>query len=197
MVVMQNLINAIEEIKEKFPDTHLNVIEFGTIRTFEMNPSGQSTACISRALGKHGNFTSVDIDGVHIKISKEVCCNASNTIWIQSDSIAFLKKLKEERFHFAFLDTINDKDFVFKEFCLIIPKMLVDSILMIDDAGIVEGGERIDTNDAAQKGHEVWRFLKSCGANFSVIPWPNLSGTQIKIVLDKKNLELIKLGVRK
>lgn len=194
MIVMQNLIDIIEELKKKFPNVYLNAIELGTIRTIERDAFGQSTACISRALGECGNLVSVDISIDSIKISKEICHLANNTTWIQSDSIEYLKGLKDERFHFAFLDTVNNKDFVFEEFCLMVPKMLMDSILIIDDAGIEKDGRRIDINVEAQKGHEIWKFLKSFNANCLVIS--NIRGTQLKIVLDKDNLGMIKLKIK-
>lgn len=185
MLVMQNLIDTIQELKKKFPNVYLNTIELGTIRTVEDAAFGQSTACISRALGICGNLISVDINIDSIEISKEMCHNASNVTWIQSDSIKYLKGLKNEKFHFAFLDTVNNKDFVFEEFCLMVPKMLTDGILMIDDAGIKKDGQGIDTNVAAQKGHKVWKFLKSFDISFLVIS--NIHGTQIKIVFDLAN----------
>jgi len=65
---------------------------------------------------------------------------------------------------------------------------------MVDDAGITRDGCRIDSSiPFQQKGHEVWRFLKSCNADFSAISYPDncFPGTQLKIVLDAGNLELI------
>ena len=55
--------------------------------------------------------------------------------------------LKEKKFHFAFLDSVNDKNFMFEEFRLMIPMMLENSVLMIDDAGIAPGGHDIDNTD--------------------------------------------------
>ena len=194
-VTQKNLSGAIEELKIKFSNTHLNTIELGTIRNTNKYQLGQSTACISRALGEWGNLISVDININSIKASKKVCHSMSNITWVQSDSIVYLKELKNRKFHFAFLDTVPAA--TFKEFCLLIPMMIEGSVLMVDDAGITKDGSRIDTSiPFQQKGHEVWRFLKQCGANFLAIPYPNgFPGTQLKIVLDTANLELIKSGL--
>lgn len=192
MVLMQNLINAIESLKKKFPDVSLQAIEFGTIRVVEQNAHCQSTACISHALGKYGDLISVDISEDSIKASKEVCCDANNIEWVQLDSIIYLKKMKDFcGFHFVFLDTVNDRNFVFEEFCLVAPMMIEDGILIVDDAGIKEDGNRIDRNVNAQKGHKVWEFLKRNNIRFRALPYPNWPGTQLEIIFDSKNLGMI------
>lgn len=188
MVLMQNLIDAVERLKKKFPNVSLQAIEFGTIRVVEQGANCQSTACISHALGECGDLVSVDINEGSIKASKEVCCNSNNIEWIQSDSIAYLKELKDFRgFHFVFLDTVNDREFVFEEFCLVAPMMIKDGILIVDDAGIKEDGNEIDRNVNAQKGHRIWEFLKRFGIEFRVLPYPNFPGTQLEIVFDSAN----------
>lgn len=192
----QNLSDAIEELKIKFSSIYLNTIELGTIRNTNKHQLGQSTACISRALGSQGNLISVDINANSIKASKKVCHEMDNIIWIQSDSVVCLKELKNRKFHFAFLDTVPAS--TFEEFRLIIPMMLEGAILMVDDAGITKDGQHIDINVPYQrKGHEVWRFLQSCGANFLVVPYPDEAlGSQLKIVLDTGNLALIKSSLK-
>ena len=198
MAVMGNLSDCINQLKEKFLGAQLNAIELGTIpKVSRQTRLEQSTALIFRALGERGHLISVDIDASHIEASKEVCHDANNVTWVQSDSIGYLKNLKDVKFHFAFLDTLNEKDFTFEEFRLIIPMMLEGSILVIDDAGITEDGHKIDPKTPAQKGHEVWKFLQSCEAKFLAIPYPNscFPGTQLKIVLDVDNLNLIKAAL--
>ncbi len=192
--VMQNLIDAIDELKNRFPNEHLEMIETGTIRTFHAACS--STYSISEALGSQGRLTSVDISPDSIRISKNFCWNAPNIEWIQSDSVTYLAKLKDKKFHFAFLDSVNQKDFIFEEFRLMIPMMLENSILIIDDSGITNDGCSIDNGVPAQKGHEVWCFLKSCGAKFNIFQVPNFPGTQLKIGLGKENLKVIKNKLR-
>ncbi|MHC4572551.1 MAG: glycosyltransferase [Planctomycetota bacterium] len=192
--IMQNLIDALDELKERFPNVHLGAIETGTIRTF--HAAGSSTYCISRALGGEGRLTSVDISSDSIRISKNFCHDISNVEWVESDSITYLAELRGREFHFAFLDSENDKDTVFKEFCLLIPVMVQNSILIIDDAGITRDGGRIDSTVPAQKGHKVWRFLKSCGAEFEILGTPNVVGTQLKVTMTEKNLQLIKDNIR-
>jgi len=187
--VMQNLIDTINELKNTFPNEHIEAIETGTLRTF--HSTGQSTDCISQALGDRGRLTSVDISADSIRISKNFCYDALNIEWVQSDSVTYLRELKHNKFHFAFLDSVNDKDVIFDEFRLLIPMMLENSILMIDDAGIMEDGCCIDNTVEAQKAHRVWRFLKFCGAEFKTLKTPNVNGTQLKLVLYKENLKKI------
>ncbi|MHC4616154.1 MAG: glycosyltransferase [Planctomycetota bacterium] len=188
--VMQNLVDALDELKTKFPNEHLETIETGTIRTF--HAAGASTYCISKALGRRGRLASVDISPDAIRTSKNFCHHASNIEWIQSDSLACLAALKNSKFHFAFLDSVNDKDVVFREFCLLIPMMRENSVLIIDDSGITIDGAGIDTAVQAQKGHEVWRLLTSCGAKFDILRTPNFPATQLRIDLSEANLKLIK-----
>ncbi|MHC4745673.1 MAG: class I SAM-dependent methyltransferase [Planctomycetota bacterium] len=168
----------------------METIETGTIRTF--HAAGASTYCISKALGRRGRLTSVDISPDSIRTSRNFCYDAYNIEWIESDSITYLAGLKNRKFHFAFLDSVNDKDVVFREFCLLIPMMRENSILILDDSGITRDGASIDTAVSAQKGHEVWRFLTSCGAKFHILQTPNFPTTQLRIDLSQANLKLIK-----
>jgi len=78
LLVMQNLIDSIEELKAKFPGIHLNTIELGTIRNTNCRQLGQSTTCISRALGGRGSLVAVDVNANSIKASKEVCRDMNN-----------------------------------------------------------------------------------------------------------------------
>lgn len=184
---MQNLSDAIYELKKKFPNDFLKAIEFGTIPVVDTFSTGQSTILISQALGKEGALISVDHNMKSILASRVVCQGKNNITWIESDSVEYLKK-SNENFHFVFLDSHPCKDITFKEFCLAAPKMIIDGILMIDDAGITEDGQNIDTTVNCTKGHKVWEFLRNCNADFSMLCYPTfLDGTQMKIVFDEIN----------
>jgi glycosyltransferase involved in cell wall biosynthesis/ADP-heptose:LPS heptosyltransferase len=190
---MKHVVEAIHEVKNSFPQQQVNAIETGTIRSFYEQHF--STYHISNALADKGQLTSVDISPDSIRISKQICSDSTNIEFIESDSIKYLKELKDRKFHFAFLDSVNDKDFIFEEFRLIIPMMLEGSILMIDDAGIEKDGHGLDASVAAQKGHRAWQFLKSCDIEYSVLYTNQGHGTQIKIVMTKENLDNISKNI--
>ena len=184
---MQNTSDAIYELKKKFPNEFLRTIEFGTIPVVDGFSSGQSTILISLALGDRGALISVDHNIKSIEASKEVCQGRDNITWIESDSVEYLKKV-DASFHFVFLDSHSDAETPFREFCLVAPKMVVNGILMVDDAGITEDGLNIDTTVDCRKGHLIWQFLKDCNAEFLMLPYPTfLSGTQMKIIFDEIN----------
>jgi predicted O-methyltransferase YrrM len=188
-LIMQNVIDALHELRQHFPG-HIEAVETGTIRSY--HEKHESTLHISRTLGNNGRLTSIDKSRKAIRISKDICSRAENVDWVRSNSIKYFRKLRDARFHFALLDSVNDKDIIFQEFRLIMPFMVENSILMVDDAGITANVQDFDAKARAQKGHEVWGFLKSCQADFSILATPHAHGTQIKVVLSRVNLEKIR-----
>ena len=177
----------------RFPD-NIQAIETGTIRSYY--EKHESTRHISETLGDRGQLISVDISPESIEISKNICKHSDNVTWIQSDSILYLSHLRDKKFHFAFLDSVNDKEVIFEEFKLVIPMMLENGIIMVDDAGITADGDNIDSSSEAQKSHKVWEFLRFYGIDFSILTTAG-HGTQLKIVLYQGNLEKIKEHVDK
>jgi len=137
----------------------LKCIETGTIRSYAEKHN--STLHISQALGNRGNLVSVDIAPKSIQISKDICKDCSNITWIHSDSLVYLKEQKKT-FHFAFLDSVNDRDHIFEEFKLILPYMIPNGIIIVDDAGVdLTGAERVDI--LPEKGRKISEFLLSLG----------------------------------
>jgi ADP-heptose:LPS heptosyltransferase/glycosyltransferase involved in cell wall biosynthesis/predicted O-methyltransferase YrrM len=189
LFVMQHVIESIREIKAGCGRTPISAVETGTIRSY--NENHLSTYHIAKELGGRGRLISVDISGDSIRKSRNICYGATNIEFVQSDSIQYLKNLHGERFHFALLDSANDKDVIFDEFRLIAPMMAENGILMVDDAGITADGRAIDVSVPAQKGHRAWQFLRDCGAKFSILTTPGGHGTQLKIVFTKDNLAKI------
>ena len=102
-----------------------------------------------------------------------------------------MSNLQNERFHFAFLDSANDRDVIFREFLLLIPRMIEGGLIMIDDAGISADGQSIDASVEAQKGHRVWQFLWSNRIQFSVLETPQGHGRQLRLDLSSENLSRI------
>jgi ADP-heptose:LPS heptosyltransferase len=72
--------------------------------------------------------------------------------------------------------------------------MAEDGILIVDDAGITRDGCRIDTSVAAQKGHLIWEFLRTCGVRPTVLETTFGHGTQLKIAMTRENLAKIERG---
>jgi len=190
---MQHVVNVVDEIKRSFPRQQINAIETGTIRSF--HEKHFSTYHISCALGNRGSLISVDISADSIRISRQVCHGSRNVEFVHSDSIKYLKALKGIRFHFALLDSVNDKNYILEEFRLIVPMMVEGGILIVDDAGITRDGSRIDTSVAAQKGHLIWEFLRTCGVWPAVLETTFGHGTQLKIAMTRENLAKIERGL--
>ncbi len=189
LFVMQHVIESIREIKARSEHEPIFAIETGTIRSYDENHL--STYHISKELGGGGRLISVDISGDSIRKSRNVCYGATNIEFVQSDSIQYLRGLTGRKFHFALLDSANDKDVIFEEFRLIAPMMVENGILMVDDAGITPNGQTLDASVPAQKGHRVWQFLHDCGIEPSILNTPGGHGTQLKIVFTKDNLAKI------
>lgn len=186
---MVNVINAIHELKSEFAG--ILAVETGTIRSY--NEKHESTRHISETLGSKGHLISVDCNPESLRISRDICRNASNVTWVESLSITFLETSGHMRFHFALLDSANDKDLIFEEFRLVVPLMHENGIVMINDAGITVDGGSIDTNVAAQKGHKVWEFLVRNSVPFDVLPLPCGHGTQLAFRITGESARKLKV----
>jgi predicted O-methyltransferase YrrM len=187
--VMRHVIEAIHEISGRSEYESILAIETGTIRSYDENHL--STYHISRELGDRGSLISVDLSGDSIRKSRNICHGATNVEFVESDSIQYLRNLRDKKFHFAFLDSVNDKDIIFEEFRLLAPMMAESGILMVDDAGITPDGRTFDISVPAQKGHRVWQFLADCGIDPAILSTPDGHGTQLKVVFTKDNLARI------
>jgi len=185
-----NLIKAIKELKKRFPNESLQCLETGTLRNLAHKHN--STLHISNTLGALDKFTSIDINPEYIKVSKSACSNNKNTKWVTSDSLIYLRK-DIGKFHFVFLDTMNCKNFIFEEFKLVVPKMIENGILIIDDAGVDLNGN-IDKSTTRVKGHKVSSFLLSIGLKGLIVKSP--IGTQIWIDMYKHILEIVLAGLK-
>ena len=187
-VVMQNIIAAIQELKRRVAE-QICCIETGTIRSYD--EKHESTRHIADTLGSRGHLISVDISPDSIRISKDICKGRTNIKWVLASSTDYIKSLQNERFHFAFLDSANDKDLIFSEFTLLIPHMAEDSIVIIDDAGMTLNGQRQDRLVLGEKGHRVGEFLATHGVPFEVLLTTAEHGTQLRIDLNDSNRKRI------
>ncbi len=156
-IVMANLVKAINTLKDRFGN-NLRCIETGTIRSYDEHHD--STLHIAKALGNRGILLSIDINPKSIEISKNICKEWTNIGWKLEDSIQYLKRSDIGKFHFAFLDTKNNPDFIFEEFRLLFPKMIVGGIIIVDDAGVNFDGDIIPIAEQ-KKGHKISKFLRS------------------------------------
>ena len=186
---MQEVAKALSELKERF-DEQLRCIETGTIRSYyEMH---ESTRHIAEMLGERGQLVSVDQNPRSIEISKDICRKCENVEYVLSSSTEYLSRLRDEHFHFALLDSANDKELIFREFELLIPHMKEGSIIIIDDAGINIDGSSKKTSNPAEKGHKVWQILMENDIPFKVVPTTKNHGTQLRIDLNSKVLSKVK-----
>jgi len=185
-----NLIKAVEILKKRFPNQHLRCLETGTLR----NPDHlhNSTLHISNTLGDKGSLISIDNNPEAIKVSKEVCKHNKNIEWVLSDSLDYLVN-PEGRFHFVFLDSVNDKTIIFEEFRLVMPYMILNSILIVDDAAVNMDGS-INSKTTREKGHKITAFLMSLEMSPSDFIVKNPIGTQLWIELDEVTIQKIWKG---
>lgn len=195
-LVMENLKTALAVLKTRFPGTSLKCVETGTIRSYTENHN--STLHISESLGKDGSLISIDVNLKAIKISKDICKPCKNIGWVLDSSISYFSATKE-KFHFVFLDSQNNKEFIFEEFKLAVSKMRLNSIMIVDDAGVNKDGS-IDTVQGGlkiirTKGHKIAPFLLSLGiVNFVRF---NFQGTsQLWIDMNENNLAVITEGLQ-
>lgn len=181
---MVHVVSSTRELLRRFPEP-IQVVETGTIRTY--SERHESTRHIGEALGDRGTLLSIDSSHEAIEVSRDICRHLRNVEWVESNSIAYLSGRHGRRFHLAFLDSANDKDVIFEEFMLVMPCMVEEGIVMVDDAGITSTVKRIDRSRASEKGHRVWQFLESCGASYEVLRTPGGHGTQLRVRLDGGN----------
>jgi predicted O-methyltransferase YrrM len=186
---MQEVVKALTELKERF-DERINCVETGTIRSYyEIH---ESTRHIAETLGERGHLISVDLNPRSISISKDICRSYNNIEYVLSSSIDYLRRLTNQRFHFALLDSANDKNLIYSELGLILPHMEEDAIIIIDDAGITIDGSGKEPRVSAEKGHRVWELLTYHDIPFRVVPTTERHGTQLRIDLNREVLSRLK-----
>jgi len=179
---MVNLRKVVDILKIRFGE-ELRCIETGTIRSY--TEKHESTRHISEALGLRGSLISIDVNSESIKVSKDICKNCcDNIVWVHSNSLEYLKE-QDNTFHFVFLDSVNDKNYIFEEFKLVVPRLVPGGILIVDDAGVLLDGS-VDSSKVPEKGHRIAEFLSSLECADFVVESPH--GTQLWV--DTMNLEL-------
>ncbi len=186
---MRHIVEAVEELLyQNLPGPPLVVLETGTIRSYD--EKHESTLHLSRALGRGGKLTSVDISPESIRISRDICKNADNVEWVLSDSLSYLTKNCPEKMHFVLLDSVNDPETIFSEFSLVAPHMAPNGVVIVDDAGIRKDGTGYDRSPA-KKGHRIWQFLTESGADFEILETVPGHSTQIKVRFTEQNAQRI------
>jgi predicted O-methyltransferase YrrM len=163
---MRHAVTAIAELRERGV-APIAALETGTIRSYD--EKHESTRLIGEALGDQGTLVSVDVSEESIRISKDICKNLSNVKWVLSDSHAYLRDYDGPKLHFVLLDSMNDAAFIMAEFRLVVPHVADDGIIMVDDAGVLADGSGRDPHTPAQKGHDVFDFLRAHGYPFEVL----------------------------
>jgi predicted O-methyltransferase YrrM len=152
---MGPLVYCLEKLLKYAP---LTVIETGTIRV--LNSRENSTFHISNTLNDKGILYSIDNNPQHIVVSKQYCNGRDNIIWIESDSVAYLKSRAQESADLLFLDSINNREHIFNEFIEALRIVKQRGFIVIDDAGVGEEQRHFHSTAAgAEKGRKVAEFL--------------------------------------
>ena len=185
---MRRVREEVEGLKKKF--NYLNCLETGTIRTY--TEKHESTRHISEVIGLDGHLKSLDIEPKHIAVSKDICKNRDNITWIECDSHDYLSK-DTDKYHFVLLDSVNDPDFIMKEFRLIAKRVHDGGSIMVDDAGTDMGGNYTPNPNErfqAKKGWAVWDWCKANDVDSHIV----LGGhsTQVLIPITEKNSKIFK-----
>lgn len=104
MDIIPTLINNIN-------DDFINALETETIRSYD--EKHESTRWLGESI-INGKIVSIDIDSKSIQVSKDICKHLNNIEWIQGDSLEILNNLEESKYNFILLDSVNDKEHIFK-----------------------------------------------------------------------------------
>ena len=128
------------------------LIETGCVR--RLHEGTESTYTISSAIRDKGTFFTFELEPKHIATCKELCGDLNQYIhYVEGDSVENLTSLVADqslsRIDFAFLDSVNDGDHIWKEFKSIEGSIPVGGILVVDDV------------IWADKGRVIMPFLKN------------------------------------
>lgn len=112
------------------------VIETGCIR--DLNEGTESTLTISSTLEGRGTFYTFELSKENIETCKKICQDHNRYItYVQGDSVANLKKMVKSKtlksVDFAFFDSVNDGDHIFKEFKVVENLFNEGSVAVFDD----------------------------------------------------------------
>lgn len=126
---------VLERVLARFPEP--TAVETGCIRDAREGTAG--TLTIARILGGRGRFFTFELEAAHIRVARDVCAGFADAIsFVEGDSVEELAKLIHggtvKVVHFAFLDSADDGEHIFREFRLIEPLVPPGGIVVIDDA---------------------------------------------------------------
>jgi predicted O-methyltransferase YrrM len=170
MDIIPTLINNIN-------DDFINALETGTIRSYD--EKHESTRWLGESI-INGKIVSIDIDSKSIQVSKDICKHLNNIEWIQGDSLEILNNLEESKYNFILLDSVNDKEHIFKEFKLALKLIKLGGIIMIDDFGVDMYGNIPDPSQPeAQKGVKVFNMLKQHNLLEYMKVYQSIKGVQV------------------
>lgn len=145
-VTYQYVLNLMQQRNVK------TIIETGTARGGGKNCDGDGCSTLiwgDWAVQQEAIVYSVDIDANALKESKNACqCCSNNIIFVESDSIAFLKNF-DQAIDFLYLDSYDfdesnpspSQEHHLKEIIAAYPHLHAKTIVMIDDCGLPYGGK--------------------------------------------------------
>ena len=122
------------------------LLETGCIRN--VNEGTDSTLIIASTVRDRGTFYSFELRPEHIEQCRQACAGYNQYInYVEGDSIAKLEQYVAEgklpEVHFAFLDSRNDSEHIWREFRAIESRFVPGSVLVVDDVLWADKGRRL------------------------------------------------------
>jgi len=122
------------------------IVETGCIRS--LTEGTESTLTIASMVKDKGTFYTFELEPRHIAICKELCAGYNQYInYIEGDSVSNLHSMVNDQtistIDFAFLDSVNDGNHIWKEFETIEHLFHKGSTLVVDDVLWAKKGEII------------------------------------------------------
>lgn len=152
------------------------IIEVGTL-------AGYSTIWMARALPEDGKLITLEVDEKHASVAQEnfnMAGLASKIELIRGDAASSLRKMKDERFDFAFIDA--DKVSYPLYFELILPMMNSGGIITADNT--LRDGEVIQSepDDEGTRGVQVYNKVTASDPKVISLLVPISDGLTISYV---------------
>lgn len=112
------------------------LLETGCIRN--LKEGTDSTLIIASLVKDRGLFYTLELRPEHIAVCREACGEHNRFInYVEGDSVESLRRMVESgelaRVDFAFLDSRNDGDHIWREFKTIEGSFVPGSVLVVDD----------------------------------------------------------------
>ena len=116
------------DIIKEYVNSDSVCLETGTIRSYD--EKHESTRVMGEVCK---SLVSIDTELSSITISKDICKNLSNIIWMMGDSLECMPLLQPRSYDFILLDSVNDPEHIYKEYLHALKLIKLGGTIMIDD----------------------------------------------------------------